>query len=393
MLGTISLGAILDVTIGMMLIYFLLAQVATGIQEAIAGVAGWRGSFMTKAVDVLLSNDADASFSFLQSFVSTYLLPGPPRTGPERTLIALHPEADDAAPTATAAMTAELQQRHARFVAAQADPAPQAAAAAATGDRLLTLVQNVLNHPLIRGNPTANPRYIPAQRFSTALLDLLRDGSQAPLLTQVGNSVRALPPGPLRTVLTAFLHDAGDDLDRLRSQIEGWFDDAMDEMTSLYKRLSRYVMIILGLLLAASLNVDSVQIAHFLWLSPAQATGLVAVAHPLPQPPGNKDAAPNGAPAGTPSATPPDHSAEDIAAAQTALIKIRTLKLPIGWQTTAPADAVAPNTTWSDALWNNLAVHAAGWLLTAFAISLGAPFWYGLMQNLLSIRSGDKKSA
>lgn len=390
MLGTISLGAILDVTIGMMLIYFLLAQVAAGIQEAIAGVAGWRGSFMTKAVDVLLSNDPNASFSFLQSFVSTYLLPGPPRTGPERTLIAQHPKANDAAPTATSAMTAALQQRHALFAAAQA---AQDDAVAVTGDHLLTLVQNVLNHPLMRGNPTANPRYIPAQKFSTALLDLLRDGSQAPLLTQVKNSVQTLPAGPLRTVLAAFLHDAGDDLDRLRSQIEGWFNDAMDEMTVLYKRLSRYVMVILGILLAASLNVDSVQLAKFLWLSPATAMGLVDVAGQLPQPPGNKDAAPVTAPAGTPAATAPDHSAQDIAAAQTALIKIRTLKLPIGWENTAPADAAPQNATGSAALWNTLSMHAVGWLLTAVAISLGAPFWYGLMQNLLSIRSSDKKSA
>jgi hypothetical protein len=32
-----------------------------------------------------------------------------------------------------------------------------------------------------------------------------------------------------------------------------------------------------------------------------------------------------------------------------------------------------------------------GWLLTAFAISLGAQFWFGLLTNLTSLRaSGDK---
>ena len=31
-----------------------------------------------------------------------------------------------------------------------------------------------------------------------------------------------------------------------------------------------------------------------------------------------------------------------------------------------------------------------GWLITAIAVSLGAPFWFGLMQNLLNLRSDTK---
>ena len=32
-----------------------------------------------------------------------------------------------------------------------------------------------------------------------------------------------------------------------------------------------------------------------------------------------------------------------------------------------------------------------GWLITALAISLGAPFWYDTLTKVLKIRNGDKK--
>ena len=39
MFGTMSIGGVLDVAIGLMFIYFLLAQIATGLQEVLAGFA------------------------------------------------------------------------------------------------------------------------------------------------------------------------------------------------------------------------------------------------------------------------------------------------------------------------------------------------------------------
>jgi len=52
------------------------------------------------------------------------------------------------------------------------------------------------------------------------------------------------------------------------------------------------------------------------------------------------------------------------------------LKLPIGW-----AGASAPNNLWLALL---------GWLITAFALTLGAPFWFDLLKRFVNIRSAGQ---
>jgi hypothetical protein len=43
-------------------------------------------------------------------------------------------------------------------------------------------------------------------------------------------------------------------------------------------------------------------------------------------------------------------------------------------------------TDWRD----QVATHLLGWLITAFAVSLGAPFWFDLLNKIMVIRSTVK---
>jgi hypothetical protein len=51
------------------------------------------------------------------------------------------------------------------------------------------------------------------------------------------------------------------------------------------------------------------------------------------------------------------------------------LGLPIGWQRSGAADV------WS---------HLLGWLMTGFALSLGAPFWFDLLNKMMVVRATVK---
>ena len=66
------------------------------------------------------------------------------------------------------------------------------------------------------------------------------------------------------------------------------------------------------------------------------------------------------------------------------LNKIEAIGLPIGWNNEDP------RTRWSwpneGAFWLKL----LGWLLTAFAISLGAPFWFDMLNKVMNIRASVK---
>lgn len=66
--------------------------------------------------------------------------------------------------------------------------------------------------------------------------------------------------------------------------------------------------------------------------------------------------------------------------------RLKQLGLPIGWESQGE-----PWPAWDGgAWWKRLKDHGLGWLLTAFAISLGAPFWFDLLNKFIVIRSAVK---
>ena len=91
------------------------------------------------------------------------------------------------------------------------------------------------------------------------------------------------------------------------------------------------------------------------------------------------------------AAKPPAHTMT----LQEVTAKIETLGLPIGWPLgwpSPPADAQNEKSgsapmDWYLAL---LQSHLGGWLLTALAASLGAPFWFDILNKFMVVRSTVK---
>jgi hypothetical protein len=74
------------------------------------------------------------------------------------------------------------------------------------------------------------------------------------------------------------------------------------------------------------------------------------------------------------------------------LLKIQGLGLPIGWDVQDDLKRKWPGWSWKrpGGWWDQIYWHGLGWLLTAFAISLGAPFWFDLLNKFIVIRSAVK---
>lgn len=247
-----------------------------------------------------------------------------------------------------------------------------------TGNPYTALFDKVFGHALLRGpKPTALPSYVPARNFELALLDALADGSQAPLFSQVERGVAALPTGPAKQTLSTFLVHAAGDLDLLKQQIATWFDDSMDRVSGVYKRTAQYRAIVLGLVIAVTFNVDSITIARTLWTDPAHRAAMVALASHYAETP-QKD----------PQAPP------DLRAIQS---QIDALPVPIGWSDVLKGEKV---TGAGQAVWQHLAGQGlggiwiiVGWLLTGIAASMGAPFWFGVLQRVFNLRAAGNKPA
>lgn len=217
-------------------------------------------------------------------------------------------------------------------------------------------------HPLIQSlyRGSRRPSYVPREKFALALLD----SKVRPAVGAVGAQIKAvpgaiaqLPPGQVRDTLDLLWRDARDDVDTFRRNVEGWFDDSMERVSGWYRRLTQVILFCLGVVLAIGLNVNTITVAQRLWTDAPLRAAVAARAKQAEPPPAQ----------GSPDFT------KAVDQVQTGLKTVEGLSLPIGW-----TDGARPS-TWYGAL--------AGWLFTAVAISMGAPFWFDLLGRVARLRS------
>jgi hypothetical protein len=202
----------------------------------------------------------------------------------------------------------------------------------------------------------------------------------------VRQMLEALPAGNLQKTLLTLFDDAKHDVEKLKENIEVWFNNAMDRVNGWYKRRSQLVIAILAGLMAVTINVDAILVFRHLQTYPAAGEAIVGQATQF---------------AKKNSSSIPDTSVDghDVSGLteqfHTVQQKLEDLAIPIGWfKCGTPAQEkngqVLPD--YSDfAAIKRLAVqHAIGWLLTALAATLGAPFWFDMLNRVISIRAAGK---
>lgn len=265
------------------------------------------------------------------------------------------------------------------------------------------VAEAVYAHPLVASlskSSKAKPSYIPSRTFVLALLDGLTEVGAAPpatleeVKTVLANMDRK---SPMVIALTVLMHDAAGNLEDFKKNLEQWFDNSMERVSGWYKRQTQYILLGMAIVITVWANADVVVLTNTLWHDPAVRTALVAQAQQYSDQQ-RKDAEPAAAAqaAGGPPPPPaqPPAEAPDVEAATAkfdkSVAQIQSLGIPLGWRDAAdpsdkreafPAAADIPAT---------LGKHFLGWLLTALAISMGAPFWFDMLNKVISIRSAGK---
>ncbi|MEW6291660.1 MAG: hypothetical protein AB1545_17655 [Thermodesulfobacteriota bacterium] len=237
------------------------------------------------------------------------------------------------------------------------------------------LEQNFYNHPMIRSlcrhkTDGGQPSYIPPRTFSLVLLDLIAaDEGKSKTVESIRGNIKQLPSeSSLRKNLLLLLDDAQDDLDRFHHNIETWYNDAMDRISGWYKRKAQAVSLIIAFLVSFSLNADTFQIAKSLANDPVMRQAIVNQAQEMAQE----------------SQAAPENRADSKGMAPKSLDEIKNeldkTGLPFGWQN---AQVEKMN---NDGLLAWL-TKLAGLLITTLAVSLGAPFWFDVLNKITNIRS------
>lgn len=251
------------------------------------------------------------------------------------------------------------------------------------------ILERIYRHPLIyslyRGDYTALltadgnipktrtgsalPSYIPRETFAMVVVDLMREDGA--VNREFGKAFATLQ------------RVAGFDADATRRMLEGWFDSAMDRASGWYKRRTQFRLFVMGLVLAVIANINSVTIGQYLITHPVAREAVVIMA-------ANAAARP-------PAAAGTDQAAQaNTEFYQDYRRQIAAVGLPIGWSDASSARTfVSFPAQWEGGLQSLRWLSAAlllvlGYLATAFAVMLGAPFWFDLLNKLMIVRSTVK---
>jgi hypothetical protein len=182
-------------------------------------------------------------------------------------------------------------------------------------------------------------------------------------------------------------------LAKARQNVERWFNDSMDRVSGEFKRHSQWVALIIGFVVAALLNIDSIDLTLYLWREPAVRQALAENAGKFELPEDQLE-------------TDPQQAIENLRG------QFAGLSLPIGWginegtglSTTDMNCQLFPNTDSEQAFgipipWSNrciappqsnqgnILVKLMGIFLTALAARQGAPFWFDILKRVVNVRS------
>lgn len=233
------------------------------------------------------------------------------------------------------------------------------------------------------------PSYIPTKNFALALMDMAARGPQADAasseaeaprisLQSIRQNVGNLENPAVQRVVLAALDTAQGDLNRVQANLEAWYDSGMDRVSGWYKRSSQWVIFWIALFVAIALNINTITIADYLAHNDVARQALVAKAEAAVNDPAFRQAV---------------KASRDSAnsRAYDARKELESLDLPIGWDMGwgAPRQHYQPPAG-STAYWNNVFGPVFGWLLTALAAMLGAPFWFDVLNKVMVIRSTVK---
>ncbi len=257
-------------------------------------------------------------------------------------------------------------------------------------NRVKGLADLFYDHPLIKSlyRGSRKPSYIPSRTFALAFLDgiapAVAEGST--MLEEIKSAVTGLPAdSELKRVLLLFLQDADDDSNKFRTNVETWFDNAMTRASGWYKRKTQIITLILALFLTGITNADTIQIVKKLSIDPTLRAAVASQAQEFARQQGIVTRQPEktsepGAPSSAgessvlktvqPGTATPDDPQETL---KKNLENLRQTGIPFGWQTMPKEEE-----------WGNKII---GMLLTVFAVSMGAPFWFDVLNKIVKIRS------
>jgi hypothetical protein len=323
------LSAIFDVALGLILVFLVMSVVASSISEYITNLFQRRAWNLERFLESVLMG---TGIKLVEDFYNKTMLATQAQNGRRPSYL----KAEDFTQALISSLAAKYlpEDSPARQAMVVADP---------TLEEWAQIVHILWNDKL-------------------DITDKLTKLTWAEKLRRQLQKMRKLPPIhigkplPLAQVLSAMINQAKGDDQQVRKQIETWYDNSMARVSGWYKGQTQLILLVIGIVLAGVLNVDTIAISNSLLQNPAVRAVV-------------DDAAKNMSNSTSSSPTTPTQ----------VTAYLEKLNLPISWpDPNMPANA---GTDW----WLHKLL---GIVITGLAISQGAPFWFDMLNKVTNLRSG-----
>lgn len=168
-----------------------------------------------------------------------------------------------------------------------------------------------------------------------------------------------------------------EELNQFKKEIEVWFDRSMDRASGVYKRNAKGISFLIGLSLAFLTNTDTLYIVSRLSKDTPLRNAITQNAGQV-------------ASDSTCINTDQDKSKLDCIREQVDK-SLDPLTLPIGWNSNLSSTQSPKVGEGQKAL--SPFKSLLGWLISGFAISMGAPFWFEILGKIVNVRNAGQKPA
>lgn len=246
------------------------------------------------------------------------------------------------------------------------------------------LVNVIYKNPLVKDisrgfitikekNGTTAPANIPTHNFITALIDTLLDiKKDSKEFSALEENIKKIDNAEIKEILLKALNGARTKagnwerwLEASVESISKWFDNSMEKLSLWYKKQSRIIIFVIGILVTLVLNLDSLMIVKSLYQNETlRSTVTMAVEK-------------------TDLSTLQPKNAAEI---QKTLVQ---MGFPIGWDLEKPQNKDPRGYPVGQ---EAIIYKIIGLLLTLMAISMGATFWFDILRKLLSFRKAINQS-
>ena len=394
----------LNVVIGLVFIYLLYSLFATVLSEIIDTYLGLRARNLKEAIDRMLNDEKEENKGFGSRLLDSFKLTKNPEN-PRITNFYNHPEIKYLGSTGIFKIPSQFK--------------------AVSFSKTLLFLLNQTGYKKIAGGNTQTPdpdegdiknipvTHITKEQIEAALEGIIKEHK----ITKGNEKDKIVLDHETAKYVLSLWKDSYGDIVKFKLQLEAWFDRTMEQCTEWYKRKIQIILLVLGFMLAWFFNADTFTIISKLSTDRDAREKIVtlAAAYSAANPQAPTDANLSVPASKLDSLLDVKKKLEDDIANANSILGLG------GWAPDSAKVVIDPKTQdkkylpavdyYSLSATHQKATrviyfthfekwqyflrlfchHFFGFLITAIAISLGAPFWFDLLNKLMKLRTSQKE--